>query len=221
MRVLIVDDDLPTRDLLERSFVRAGHSALGTGSCHEARQAIGHDHFDLVVLDVMLPDGSGTELCRSLRHEGIATPVLLLTARGAVGDRVAGLDAGADDYLAKPFAIAEVLARARALGRRGPALRDEIVQVGDVTLDFVARQVLVAGAPRLVTAQELAILQVLAARRGRVVSREDLLDSVWGGASASASNSLEVLVARIRRKLGPAAGLLRTFRGVGYSFGES
>jgi len=220
MRVLIVDDDLPTRDLLARSFSRAGHTTHESASCGEARASLGRDHFDLVVLDVMLPDGSGTDLCRSWRAEGVATPVLLLTARGAVGDRVLGLDAGADDYLAKPFAIAEVLARARALGRRGPALRDEVVHIGEVTLDFAARQLLVAGHLALVTAQEPAILEVLASRKGRVVSREDLLDAVWGGLTASASNSLEVLVARIRRKLGPAARLLRTVRGVGYCFGD-
>ena len=221
MRVLIVDDDHPTRDLLVRSFTRAGYLTSSAGSCAEARLALERDHFDLVVLDVMLPDGSGTDLCRTLREDSIVTPVLLLTARGEVGERVAGLDAGADDYLAKPFAVAEVLARARALGRRGPALRDEVVRVGEVILDFAARHLSVAGAPVLVTAQELAILEVLAARRGRVVSREDLLDSVWGGMTASASNSLEVLIARIRRKLGPAARHLRTVRGVGYAFGEA
>jgi DNA-binding response OmpR family regulator len=220
MRVLLVDDDAPTRDLLARSFARAGHLTAAVGSCEEARAALAADRFDLVVLDVMLPDGSGSQLCRSWRAQGVQTPVLLLTARGAVGDRVAGLDAGADDYLAKPFAVAEVLARARALGRRGPALRDELIRLGDVTVDFGARRMLVAGRRVLVTAQELAILEVLASRRGRVVTRDDLIESVWGTTSATAGNTLEVLVARIRRKLGAAAVLLRTSRGVGYALGD-
>jgi len=220
LRILIVDDDPPTRDLLVRSFSRAGHRASVALTCEEAETVVAEDHFDLIVLDVMLPDGSGVDLCRSLRAQGVSTPVLLLTARGEVGDRVAGLDAGADDYLAKPFAVSEVLARARALGRRGPALRNEIVTLGTVTLDFGRRQLVVQGERMLITAQELAILEVLAAHRSRPVSRDHLIEAVWGTVTRSTGNSLEVLVARIRRKLGSSASLLRTVRSVGYAFGE-
>jgi two-component system OmpR family response regulator len=220
MRVLIVDDDHPTCDLLLRSFSRAGHLARQAATCEEAEAAVTSDHFDLLVLDVMLPDGSGVDLCRSLRSQGVSTPVLLLTARGAVGDRVAGLDAGADDYLGKPFAVSEVLARARALGRRGPAVRAEVVRLGDLELDFAGRRMLVRGEQVLVTAHELAILEVLAAHPSRVVSREHLIEAVWGSVTPSAANSMEVLIARIRRKLGGAAALLRTVRGVGYVLGE-
>jgi DNA-binding response OmpR family regulator len=220
MRVLIVDDDLPTRDLLARSFARAGHLSACAGSCQEATAAIAEDRFDLVVLDVMLPDGSGVDLCRRLRAQGVNVPLLLLTARGEVGDRVSGLDAGADDYLAKPFALSELLARARALGRRGPALRNNVTLLGDVAMDFANRRLVVEGRPVLATAQELAILEVLTSHRGRVVSREHLMESVWGNVNQSSGNSLEVLIARIRRKLGTAAALLRTVRGVGYALGE-
>jgi two-component system, OmpR family, response regulator len=220
MRVLIVDDDPPTRDLLVRSFTRAGHLTSAASSCEEAVSASRRDRFDLVVLDVMLPDGSGVDLCHRFRADGLTIPILLLTARGQVGDRVAGLDAGADDYLAKPFAISEVLARARALGRRGPALRDNVVELGNVTMDFSGRRLVVGGQPVLVTAQELAVLEVLAGHRARPVSREHLIEAVWGNLVESSGNSLDVLVARIRRKLGASSALLRTIRGVGYALGE-
>jgi two-component system, OmpR family, response regulator len=219
MRVLIVEDDPPTRDLLVRSFKRAGHLPTAALSCEDASAAIAQDRFDLIVLDVMLPDGSGVDLCRTFRAQGTSLPVLLLTARGEVGDRVAGLDAGADDYLAKPFAISEVLARARALARRGPALRDDVVEVGGVRVDFAARQLFVNDEAVLATAQEFAILEVLAAHRHRVVSRDHLMEAVWGNVSQATGNTLEVLVGRIRRKLGDAAGVLRTVRGVGYCLG--
>jgi DNA-binding response OmpR family regulator len=220
MRVLIVDDDPPTRDLLLRSFARAGHLGSAAITCEEAAVAVAQDRFDLVILDVMLPDGSGVDLCRRFRTQGLTVPILLLTARGQVGDRVFGLDAGADDYLPKPFAIAEVLARARALGRRGPALREDVVRISDVAMDFARRRLLVHGEPVLATAQELAILEMLASHSGRPVARDHLIEAVWGNALESPGNSLDVLVARIRRKLGGSAGLLRTIRGVGYALGE-
>src|SRR4051794_21542616 len=122
MRILVVDDDPPTRELLARSLGRAGHIAAAAATCHDAEAIMRGEHFDLLVLDVMLPDGSGLDLCRALRQQRLRTPILLLTAQGAVGDRVEGLNAGADDYLAKPFAVSELIARVRALGRRG-ALR--------------------------------------------------------------------------------------------------
>jgi DNA-binding response OmpR family regulator len=165
----------------------------------------------------MLPDGSGIELCARVRAANIATPVLLLTALGDVRSRVVGLEAGADDYLAKPFALAELRARVTALGRRGPLRRDRVVIVGPVHVELEARRVLVAGQTIPLTAKELAICEVLAIRRGRVVPRDELLEAVWGDANDSARASLEVLVGRIRRKLGDASPALRTVRGVGYS----
>ncbi len=218
MRVLVVDDHLETRQLVVRNLELASHGVKAVMTCAEAEGALMSARFDVVVLDVMLPDGSGVELCARLREAKVHVPILLLTALGDVRSRVAGLDAGADDYLAKPFAISELRARVKALGRRGPMLRDRAVTIGAVVVDFEGRRVSVGGRAVPLTAKELAIVDVLASRRARVVSRDELLESVWGETSDSARASLEVLLTRIRRKLGVHAGLLRTVRGVGYIF---
>lgn len=187
------------------------------GTCAEATAALAGKRLpDVLVLDVMLPDGTGVELCRDLRARGIATPVLLLTARGDVRDRVNGLDAGADDYLSKPFAIAELLSRVRALARRGPALRESRLQAGSITIDLERRRVFKDDAPVPLTARELAIVEALALRRGAVINRDELIEVVWGEATDSSRASFEVLIARVRRKLGGAAAPLRTIRNVGY-----
>ena len=216
MRVLIVDDHPATRDLLMRSMERAGHVAVSEGTCAQAAERLGRERFDVTILDVMLPDGSGMDLCRSLRSAGCAVPILLLTARGGVGDRVAGLDAGADDYLAKPFAIAELVARVRALARRGPAFRTEAVSLGALRFDLGSRQVTVGDQPLHLTAREFSIVEVLVHHVGRVVTREHLTEAIWGDPDALIANSLEVLIARIRRKLAGEAERLETVRGVGY-----
>jgi DNA-binding response OmpR family regulator len=218
MRILVVDDHAETRQLLTRTLVGADHQVRAAGSCLQARDLLDAQRFDVVVLDVMLADGSGVDLCRNLRASGVTTPVLLRTARGDVRDRVVGLDAGADDYLAKPFALSELVARVRALGRRGPLVRADVVKVGDVAVNLAARQVSKAGRPVPLTARELAIVEVLAMRRGGVVPRDELIESVWGEVTESAFSSLEVLVGRIRRKLGGAA--IRTVRGIGYALVE-
>jgi two-component system, OmpR family, response regulator len=215
MRILVVDDHGETRELLKRNLARASHVVTAASTCAEAERALA-DEFDAIVLDVMLPDGSGIELCARLRARGCRVPILLLTARGEVRERVTGLEAGADDYLVKPFALAELMARVRALGRRGPMLRDQIATFGRVKVDLNRRQVSVAGRNVPLTAKELSIIEVLALQRG-IVTRELLLESVWGEVSESADASLEVLIGRIRRKLGTHAAALRTVRGVGYS----
>jgi DNA-binding response OmpR family regulator len=220
MRILVVDDDPPTRELLVRSLGRAGHVPAAAASCHEAETMMHGEHFDVLVLDVMLPDGSGLDLCRALRQERVKTPILLLTAQGAVGDRVEGLNAGADDYLAKPFAVAELIARVRALGRRG-ALREEVVVVGEVEIDLGGHRVSLAGKSVAMTARELAILETLARSQRQVVSRDQILESVWGTVSESKANTLDVLMARIRRKLGGASAPIRTVRNLGYSLEEA
>ncbi len=218
MRVLVVDDHLETRQLLGRNLELASHGVKAVGSCAEAEEMLVGSRFDVVVLDVMLPDGSGIDLCARLRAAKVDVPILLLTARGEVKSRVSGLEAGADDYLAKPFAVSELRARVNALGRRGPMLRNRTVAMGAVVVDFEARRVRVDGRPLPLTAKELAIVELLASRRGRVVVRDVLIESVWGEVTESARSSLEVLVARIRRKLGAHASLLQTVRGMGYSF---
>jgi two-component system, OmpR family, response regulator len=220
LRILVVDDHADTRQLLTRAFVAADHQVRAVGSCGEAEQMLYAQRFDAVVLDVMLPDGSGVDLCRRIRAGGVTTPILLLTARGDVRERVVGLDAGADDYLAKPFALSELVARVRALGRRGPLLRAATFEIGEITVDLARRRVLRAGRPLLLTARELAIVEVLAMQRGGVVPRDVLIESVWGELTESARASLEVLVARIRRKMGGATAPLRTVRGLGYALEE-
>jgi DNA-binding response OmpR family regulator len=216
MRILVADDHGETRALIARHFVRAAYAVETAGSSAEAESLLDERAFDVIVLDVMLPDESGIALCTRLRVRGQRTPILLLTARGQVRDRVEGLDAGADDYLTKPFALAELVARVRALGRRGPMLRDRAVSFGAVVVELERRKVTAGGRNVPLTARELSILEVLASRRG-VVSRHFLLESVWGESSESAQGSLEVLVGRIRRKLGPHGSILRTIRGLGYA----
>lgn len=216
MQILLVEDHGETRDLVARHFVRSSYVVATAASCAEADALLAEREFQVVILDVMLPDGSGIDCCARLRQRGSAVPILLLTARGDVRDRVSGLEAGADDYLVKPFALAELAARVRALGRRGPIRRDSPLSFGAVSVDVERHEVCVSGRPVPLTAREVAIVQVLAARRG-VVSREFLLDSVWGESTESAQNSLDVLIGRIRRKLGEHGSVLRTVRGLGYS----
>ncbi|HEY0715745.1 MAG TPA: response regulator transcription factor [Polyangia bacterium] len=216
MRVLVVDDHEPTHQLLRRRLEGEAHVVVVAGTCADAQTAVQKRPFDVIVLDVMLPDGSGVELCRSWRAAGVTTPVLLLTARGDVGDRVAGLDAGADDYMPKPFALSELLSRVRALGRRGPTLRAAEIHAGGLTIDLERRRVSNAEGPILLTARELAIVEVLALRKGAVVERDDLIESVWGEVTESARASFEVLIARVRKKLGGAGAPLRTIRNLGY-----
>jgi two-component system, OmpR family, response regulator len=217
VRVLVVDDHSETRQLLARNLALASHGVSAAASCAEAEAALAGSAFDVVILDVMLPDGSGIELCGRLRAAQVQVPILLLTARGDVNSRVTGLEAGADDYLPKPFALAELLARVKALGRRGPIVRDRAVAFGPVVVDLEGRRVQIDGRLVPLTAKELAIVDLLASRRGRVVTRDQLIESVWGELTDSAGASLEVLVARIRRKLGAHATLLHTVRGIGYA----
>lgn len=200
--------------LLERSLVRDGHVATLAASVEAAREALAAPH-DVVVLDIGLPDGSGIELCREMRADGRPEPILLLTAQSAVSKRVAGLDAGADDYLVKPFAVAELRARVRALGRRRaakPTVRHEWQQVA---LDLSARRAWRCGTEVEMTPREWAILEALVSAKGRVVHRDRILSEGWGEITEAASASLEVLIGRIRRKLG--RGIVRTVRGQGYA----
>ncbi len=220
MRILVIEDSAPTRELIERSLEAAGHTLATAARVSTGRALALRGAFDVIVLDVMLPDGSGLELCRELRALDLATPILFLTARGEVGDRIEGLDAGGDDYLRKPFAIAELVARVRALGRRQGRSAPASVRWTGLSIDFAARR-LKRGADEIpLTAREWAVLDALAARAGRVVTRDDLLESAWGETSEAASESLDVIVSRLRRKLQPdgAPHCIRTVRGQGYVF---
>ena len=215
-RVLVVDDESSITDLLSTALRYMGYEVTTARTGMSALEAASRTPPDVVVLDVMLPDGSGIDLCGSLRAQGCAVPVLLLTARGGVHDRVGGLDAGADDYLVKPFSLAELVARVRALGRRGPVLRDQTIVIGSVVVDLERRSVSVGGRSVPLTAKEVAIVEVLAMRRG-VVPREVLMESVWGDTTEASRATLDVLIGRIRRKLDGSGAALRTVRGLGYA----
>jgi DNA-binding response OmpR family regulator len=217
MRVLVVDDDDDVQSVVARALKSDGHTVTIAGDLGAARVRAA-EGTDLIVLDLRLPDAFGLDLCRELRADASTVPILLLTALSQVAVRVEGLDAGADDFLAKPFAIVELRARVRALGRRGSLPRLTYTRA-DIVLDLAGRDARRAGQQVAITAREWAILNILAQRAGRVVSRFDLLEGVWGDASESAAGSLEVLIGRLRRKLG--ADLIRTLRGEGYSLAEN
>jgi len=218
MKVLVVEDDDETSDFVARALAREGIVATVAPDRARAETELGAKRFDVVVLDVMLPDGSGIDLCRAMRAASSTTPVLFLSARGAVGSRVEGLSAGGDDYLPKPFAVRELVARVRALGRRGPLSRPAQTNLGGVTIDLLARRAERDGAELPLTAREWAVLELLLARAGQVVPFDELLDALWGGATARARASLEVIMTRLRKKLsgGAQASVIQNVRTIGY-----
>jgi DNA-binding response OmpR family regulator len=219
MRVLMVEDDRRLAHLVRRQLEDAGLAVdvVEDGTC--ALAATATTAFDVIVLDVLLPgDLDGFGVCAALRSRRDRTPVLMLTARGAVEDRVAGLSCGADDYLVKPFAFRELLARVRALTRRHLEARSSILTVGPIELDTVARQVMVNGQHLELTARELAVLEYLMHHPGRALTQRQIEDHVWNYDFHADSNLVEVYVGRVRRKLAAAGApdLLTTTRGVGY-----
>jgi two-component system response regulator MprA len=212
-----VDDDRDVRDSLRRALGYAGYAVATATDGAEALATVAHAPVDLIILDVLMPMLDGLDTCRALRGRGDATPVLVLTARDAVDDRVAGLEAGADDYLVKPFALRELLARVNALLRRTKPVRD-LLGYADLTLDLTGHTVTRAGAQVALTKIEFALLELLARNAEQVLSYEVITDRVWGYGEAPASNALQVFVALLRRKL-EADGLPRlvhNVRGVGY-----
>lgn len=216
MRILVVDDHAEVLELVERALVKDGNEVFVATSVEGALREAKQRPPDVVVLDLGLPDGSGETLCRTLREQDARLAILILTAENRVASRVRCLDAGADDYLSKPFAVAELRARVRALSRRAEIHeRPGSFERGDVRLDFTARRAFHAGKEAPITAREWAILEVLATSSSRVVTRTELLERVWHRSGEAEAASLEVLIGRIRRKLGSA--LLRTVRGEGYA----
>ena len=216
MRLLVVDYDVEVRSLLVRSLERDRHKVTAVDTVGAARDMLREGSVDVVVLDLALPDASGIELCRELSDARSTVPVLMLTAHSEVSERVRALDAGADDFLAKPFAVAELRARVRALGRRlGIRSAPASITYDGLHIDFAIRRARRDGAPLTFTAREWLILETLAARPGGLVRRSELLERGWSEASGASAASLEVLIGRIRRKLG--ANILRTQRGEGYS----
>ena len=218
MRVLIIEDELRMASLIRRGLVNEGLAADVTGRGEDGLWMAQAHEYDVVVLDVMLPDLDGFEVCRRLRRAGVWWPVLMLTARDSVEDRVEGLDSGADDYLVKPFAFAELLARLRALARRGDAERPAILTVDDLRLDPATREVARASAPISLSAKEFALLETFMRRPGEVLSRLHLLEHAWDFAYDNRSNVVDVYVRRLRQKIDEPFGRdsLETVRGVGY-----
>ncbi|MGD9697048.1 MAG: response regulator transcription factor [Thermoleophilia bacterium] len=218
-RLLVVEDDPQVRAMLTRALGYEGFEVVGVPDAAGAMREMRDESADLVLLDLLLPDIDGVEVCRRLRRHGDLTPILMLTARDTVSDRVDGLEAGADDYLVKPFSTAELVARVRALLRRArePAPPD-VRRFGDLLLDAGAHEVSRAGVPLHLTRREFDLLALFLDNPGRVMARERLLTDAWGFQSAVETNSVDVYVGYLRRKLeeGGRSRVIHTVRGVGY-----
>lgn len=218
MRVLLVEDDPELGDLLRRTMAQSTWAADLVDTGERALAALATEAYDLAVLDLGLPDMDGTEVCRRWRAAGGRTPVLMLTARGSLEERVLGLDCGADDYLVKPFAVEELLARLRALLRRPEAALPLIQVVDDLRLDPATRQVRRGERKIVLSSREFALLEFLMRAPGRIVTRNQILDHVWDDNFDPIANAVDVLVGRVRRKLDPdgTRPLIHTVRGAGY-----
>ncbi len=219
MRLLLVEDDTRLAGLLVRGFRAEGYAVDVSGTVEEASWLAGENPYDVLIFDVMLPDGDGFALCQQLRQGGNWTPVLMLTARDSVNDRVRGLDAGADDYLVKPHSFAELAARVRALVRRGRPERPAVLKVGGLALDPATHAVMADGLPVSLSPKEFALLELFMRHADRVLSRSDILDHVWDWAYDGTSNVIDVYVRYLRQKIGDGPRLPRidTIRGVGYA----
>jgi len=218
MRLLVVEDELKMASLLRRGLIEEGYAADVARTGEEALWMAGAAEYDAVVLDLMLPGIDGIEVCRRLREDGFWAPILMLTARDAVEDRVAGLDAGADDYLPKPFSFAELLARVRALVRRGATERPTVLEVGELRLDPATRQVWRDETEIHLSGKEFAILETFMRRPGQVLSRYQLLEHAWDYGYENRSNVVDVYVRYLRDKIDRPFGRdsIETVRGVGY-----
>jgi two-component system, OmpR family, response regulator len=218
MRVLVVEDDPKLGPVLVRGLATDAIAADLVTTGREAIIRAGATDYTVIVLDVMLPDLDGFQVCRALREDNTFAPVLMLTARDAIDDRVQGLDSGADDYLVKPFSFVELLARVRAMSRRGPIQRTVMLEVGDLRLDSARHQVWRGDTPIDLSRKEYAILEALMRHAGDVLSRFDLLEQVWGYDYENRSNIVEVYVRYLREKIDRPFGrnTLQTVRGVGY-----
>lgn len=218
MRVLIVEDEPELASLLARTLREAAWAPDTVPTGRGALEALAVNEYDLVILDLGLPDMEGFEVCRRWRAQGGRTPILMLTARDALTDRVQGLDAGADDYLPKPFAVEELLARLRALARRPPEALGVVLRFEDLELDTAMRSARRAGREIRLTAREYALLEYLMRNPNRVLDRSRILEHVWDDNFDPVANAVDVLVGRVRRKVDPSGArpLIFTLRGMGY-----
>lgn len=222
-KVLVAEDDPSVRKAVERVLELEKYTVSAVGDGRAALDALESTRFDLAVLDVMMPFVDGLTVCKEARHRGVETPILLLTARHEVGDRVAGLDAGADDYLVKPFVVDELLARCRALLRRSAATAPTLLRVSDLELNPLSREVRRAGRVITLTKTEFDLLELLMQTPGIVVTRDQIYEAIWGYNFETSSKSLDVYVGYLRRKTeeSGAPRLVHTVRGVGYVVRES
>lgn len=219
MRVLLVEDETKLARLVARGLTERGDLVTIVGTGGEAvDSAVSEEEYDVILLDVRLPDFDGYEVCRRIRRARVWTPVLMLTAHNAVADRITGLDSGADDYLGKPFAFDELLARMRALARRGPVPRPTVLEVGDLRLDPASRRVWRGDVEIELSNRELALLEALMRRAEQTLSRDQLLTKAWGDVHETSSNVVDVYVRYLREKIDRPFGVdsLRTVRGLGY-----
>jgi two-component system OmpR family response regulator len=218
MRALVVEDELKMAALIRRGLVEEGYAADVARTGEEALWMASATPYDAIVLDVMLPGRSGLEVCRSLRASGVWSPILMLTARDGVEDKVSGLDSGADDYLSKPFSFAELLARLRALTRRGPSERPSVLEAGSLRLDPATRQAWRGEVEVDLSAKEFALLETFMRNAGDVLTRLDLLEHAWDYGYENRSNVVDVYVRYLRAKIDRPFSLdsIETVRGVGY-----
>jgi DNA-binding response OmpR family regulator len=218
MRVLLVEDDSRVARFVSRALREQAYAVDVVANGEDALYQVAINAYDAVILDVMIPGGDGFEVCREMRAGGTRIPVLMLTARDAVEDRITGLDIGADDYLTKPFEVGELLARLRALLRRGAELRPATIKVADLELDTHAQQARRSGNEINLTTKEYALLEYLVRNAGRVVGREEISEHVWDETFDPFSNLIEVYINRLRRKVDEpfAVPLIHTRRGAGY-----
>jgi two-component system OmpR family response regulator len=223
VRVLVVEDEVKMAGLLKRGLEEEGYAVDVAGNGSDAVWLGTENPYDAIVLDVMLPDQDGFEVCRQLRAGNRWAPVLMLTARDAVPDRVAGLDAGADDYLTKPFSFTELFARLRAVVRRGAAERPPVLRVGDLVLDPATKKVIRANAPVDLTAKEFALLEYFMRHPGEVLGRTRIIEHVWDFAYEGDSNVVDVYVRYLREKIDRPFGRdsIETVRGTGYRLREA
>ncbi len=216
MRILVVEDTLDIGKVIVLRLEKMGHAVDWETDGRTASELLEVQAYDLVVLDVMLPGADGFAILKGLRGRGLKTPVLILTARSAVDDRISALDLGADDYLIKPFDYRELEARARALLRRSAGTPDNILRFGDLTIHRAGRTAAIADVPLDLTRRELTVLEILAARQGRFVAKEELVEQLFSFDQDPSNNAVEQFVARLRRKLASTRIEIRTARGLGY-----
>lgn len=221
MRILVVEDEMAIATFVEQGLTEAGYAVDLAKDGAEALHWVTIAPYDVIVLDVMLPDIGGLAVCAELRHRGLRSPILMLTARDAVEDRVAGLDSGADDYLVKPFAFAELLARVRALLRREPALKGAVLQLADLTLDTISHEVRRGDRVITLTSKEYSLLEFMMRHPNQILTRTAIADHIWNYAFDNLTNVIDVHIYTLRRKIDDPfdVKLIQTVRGLGYRLG--